>query len=247
MWPCQEEFSGLISPRDLRYPSARPTTRYEPPEAPARTKKLSIITQDSFEALLAWLDADRQTAGLKYETIRAGLIRIFVSQGFSDAEDLADQTINRVTDKLPTIRESYVGEPARYFHGVARNIVREAWRRKEVATENPPERPSRAVETSERQDCLLRCLKLLPGEKREMVLDYYLYEGRDKVAHHERMAVELGITKGALRTRVHHIRAGLEQCVLQCVKRFAEKQKPLRRTWFNRNEETRALNKEHRP
>ena len=208
---------------------------------------MATITRDSFEALLAWLDSDREAAGRKYEIIRAGLIRIFVSQGFNDAEDLADLTINRVIDRLPDIREGYVGEQARYFHGVARNIVREARRRKEIATDNVPERLSRVVETSDRHECLLECLKLLPGEKRELILDYYLYEGRDKVEHHRRMAGELGLTEGALRTRAHHIRVNLEKCVSQCVKNLAEKQKTLWGAWLNRREMTGVINKEPRP
>lgn len=185
------------------------------------------ISQEPFDTLLAWLDTEREAAGRKYEIIRAGLVRIFVSQGFSDAENLADLTINRVTNRLPDIRESYVGDPARYFHGVARNIAHEARRRKEIATDKIPERPSQVTNTSDRYNCLLGCLKLLPREKSELILDYYLYEGRDKIEHRRRMAAELEITEGALRTRVHHIRAKLEKCVLDCTKNLNEKQKTI--------------------
>jgi DNA-directed RNA polymerase specialized sigma24 family protein len=184
--------------------------------------------QEPFDALLAWLDSERETAGHKYEVIRSGLIRIFISQGFNDAEDLADLTINRVASKLPEIRADYVGEPARYFHGVARNIILEARRRKEIATDSIPERLSQAPNTTDRYDCLLKCLELLSSEKRELILDYYLYEGRDKIEHHICMAKELGITEGALRTRAHHIRVSLEKCVLQCTQELMEKQKD---TW----------------
>lgn len=182
------------------------------------------IIKESFEALLEWLDQNREIAGRKYETIRTGLIRIFVSQGFSDAEDLADLTINRVSDRLPEIRDGYIGDPARYFHGVARNIIREARRRREVATEVSPVQLSRTINPSDEYECLLQCLKLLPPEKSELILDYYLYEGHDKIEHHKRMAEELGITEGALRTRAHHIRAALEKCVRQCTKNPAKKQ-----------------------
>lgn len=181
------------------------------------------ITLESFEALLEWLDTNREAAGRKYELIRGGLIRIFISRGFNDAEDLADLTINRVVDRLPDIRADYVGEPARYFHGVARNVTREAGRRKEVATERPPERTAPIAKTSDRHDCLIKCLQLLPDGKRELILDYYLYDGRDKIEHHRRMAEELGVTEGALRTRAFHIRAALEVCVLECVQRVAGK------------------------
>src|SRR5688572_23081082 len=90
------------------------------------------VTQAQFDSLLSWLSPDRDLAGRKYETIHSGLVRVFVSKGFNDAEDLADETINRVIKRLPEIQNSFVGEPVYYFHGVARNIIRESNRRKEV-------------------------------------------------------------------------------------------------------------------
>jgi DNA-directed RNA polymerase specialized sigma24 family protein len=162
------------------------------------------------------------------------LVRIFVSQGFNDAEDLADLTIDRVVTKLPGIRDGYVGEPARYFHGVARNVIREARRRKEVATDAPPERPFRLTSTSDEDECLRRCLKLLPSEKVELILDFHVYQGKDKIEQHKLMAEELEITEGALRSRAHHIRAQLEKCVRQCAKNLAEKQKASQRALLTR-------------
>jgi RNA polymerase sigma factor (sigma-70 family) len=182
------------------------------------------ITQESFEALLAWLDPNREIAGQKYEAIRTGLVRIFVSKGFNDAEDLADLVINRVADRLPEIRGTYVGAPVNYFRGVARNVMREAWRRKEIATDVFPESLSHMTSTSDEYDCLLNCLKLLPSEKRELVLDFYVYDKRDKIAHHKRIAQELGITESNLRVRVHRIRNTLEKCVLQCINDLVVKQ-----------------------
>lgn len=70
-----------------------------------------------------------------------------------------------------------------------------------------------------------KCLNLLTGEKRDLILDYYLYEGRDKIEHHKRMAEELRLTEGALRTRAHQIKVTLEKCVLQCTKSRRVKQK----------------------
>lgn len=178
------------------------------------------INEESFASLLAWLDPDREVAGQKYEVIRAGLIRIFVSKGFSDAEDLADEAINRVMKKLPEIQDTYVGEPVRYFHGVARYIVREMIRRKEIAVENVPGVSVEAEVHSDEYDCLLKCLRFLQPDKRELILDYYVYDGRDKIAQHRRMAGELGITEGALRGRAHHVRGNLEKCIQQCIERM---------------------------
>jgi RNA polymerase sigma factor (sigma-70 family) len=179
------------------------------------------ITQEQFDSLLDWLDHDRDTAGRKYETIREGLLRIFAAKGFSDAEDLVDETINRVIIRLPDIKDTYEGDPARFFHGVARNIIRERLRRKLVPLDDEsvlPDPPSEKQE-DDRHECLDLCLDVLQAQKRDLLLTYLEHEGREKIEHHKQMARELGITEGALRGRVHQIRSGVEQCVKQCVRR----------------------------
>jgi len=203
------------------------------------------FSPEAFNALLVWLDTNREAAGQKYETIRAGLIRIFVSQGFSDAEDLADLTIDRVIARLPEIVSNYVGEQARYFGGVARNVAHEARRRKELATDLIPEKQSQATETSDTHDCLIVCLRSLSRQNQELILDYYLYQGHDKAEHHRHMAREFGITDGALRTRTHHIRVSLEKCVLHCLSRLTKKQKPAWGALLKRRHITNAIGKEH--
>jgi DNA-directed RNA polymerase specialized sigma24 family protein len=183
-------------------------------------------TQESFEALLAWLHSDdREAAGQQYEIIYTGLVRIFVSKGFSDAEHLADETIRRVCERLPEIRENYVGERARYFQGVARYIILEQRRNKEVATDRFPVQWTEVPDTSDEHNCLLRCLTFLARDKRELILDYYLYEGHAKIEAHREMAHELAITENALRGRAHHIRANLEKCVRQCMQSLKQTQK----------------------
>ena len=175
------------------------------------------ITKELFDALLDWLDPDRNKAGQRYETIRAGLVRMFVSKGISDAGYSADETMDRVMRRLPEIRASYVGDPARYFHGVARNLILEARRKKEVVTEVLPECLTKEPDRSDASECLSKCLKQLPRDKQEFILDYHLYHGHAKIEHHRQMAGELSISEGALRTRAHHLRVSLEKCVLQCI------------------------------
>jgi len=148
---------------------------------------------------------------------------VFVSKGLNDAEDLVDETINRVIARLPDIKENYCGEPVRYFHGVARNVIRETTRRKEIAMEVASVTVFSDPIISSELECLDACLRILPPEKGDLILDYYLYEGHDKIEHHKRMATALGISHGALRGRAHHIRAGLEECVKQCVQRKENK------------------------
>jgi DNA-directed RNA polymerase specialized sigma24 family protein len=175
------------------------------------------FTNEPFDALLEWLHPDRENAGERYETIRSGLIRIFVSKGLSDAEHYSDEVIDRVMKRLPEIRAGYVGDPAKYFHGVARNVLLEARRQREIPTEVVPERTTRESPATETSECLAKCLGLLPKEKRDLILDYYLYQGHAKIQHHRQMAEELSITEGALRTRAHHLRVNLEKCLVQCL------------------------------
>ena len=187
-----------------------------------------LVTQEQFDLLLEWLGPDRDSAGRKYETIRSGLVRIFISKGFSDAEDLADETINRVMVRLPDIMANYSGEPVRYFHGVAKNVIRESLRRKEVTAAVVIEgRADPEPERSEEYDCLGHCLGRLPPSKRDLILDYYLYEGRWKVEHHKKMAGQLNITEGAIRSRAFQIRLSLENCMRHCALRMKSKKSSL--------------------
>ena len=174
------------------------------------------ITQEQFDSLLTWLGNDREVAARKYETIRSGLVRMFISKGFSDAEDLADKTIDRVIVRLPDIKANYIGDPAYYFHGVARNIIRESSRRREIASELVDLRVEPKFESGEDHNCLSHCLDRLPVSKRELILNYYLYEGHKKVESHKRMAQQLNISEGAIRSRAFQIRVSLATSMRQC-------------------------------
>jgi len=186
------------------------------------------ITQEQFDSLLSWLNADRELAAKSYETIRSSLVKMFVLNGFNDAEDLADETINRVMGRLPEIRTGYISEPAYYFHGVARNIVRERRRRREISAEHIEITVEPRVEPSEESLCLGHCLRRLSESKRDLILDYYLYEGHRKVEHHKDMAGELKITTGAIRNRAHKIRSNLADCMRECTLIKKGRQCPLR-------------------
>ena len=51
------------------------------------------MNRDELEALLKFLDPDRERAGERYETVRSRLIRLFEWRGCSSPEDLADEEI----------------------------------------------------------------------------------------------------------------------------------------------------------
>lgn len=178
-------------------------------------KKEWVITQEAFDGLLAWLDADRDRAARKYETVRTRLIKIFSCRGCGEADDLADETINRVTAKLSEIADSYLGDPALYFYGVANKVYLEYLRRR-PALELPPAREA-TEEVEATYACLERCMDQLPAENRRLVLQYYQEEKRAKIDRRRKLAAELGIAVNALRIRAHRIRQQLQQCVRACL------------------------------
>jgi DNA-directed RNA polymerase specialized sigma24 family protein len=179
------------------------------------------LTQEQFDSLLGWLDADRNAAALKYAKIQLRIIRIFACRGCCEAETLADDTFDRVASKIEWLIVNYVGDPTLYFYGVAQNVYREYLRRKppadlpEQVVDSPnPEEDERVYE------CLTSCMGQLPSENTNLVLSYYEGEKQTKITNRKRLAEELGITLDALRIRVHRIRRELRKCVFKCLDRF---------------------------
>ena len=178
-------------------------------------KQDSAITQTNFDSLLAWLDSDRDQAGIIYEQIRRRLIKIFECRGRHDAEELADETINRVTLKIPAIAQDYVGDKTLYFYGVAQNVFHEALRKHAPVAMPPPIPKSEDVEME--FECLDRCLQQLTNGNRMLMLEYYQNDKRAKIEHRKAMAEKLGVAQNALRIRAHRIRLTLQQCVESCL------------------------------
>jgi hypothetical protein len=63
-------------------------------------KKQWVITQDSFDKLLALLDPDRERAGEQYEKIRRKLVKHFLKRRCAHADECVDETFNRVAQKI---------------------------------------------------------------------------------------------------------------------------------------------------
>ena len=170
------------------------------------------LTLSSFTQLLKWLDSDSERAAEKYESIRNGLIKIFVSRGFENAEELADHTFDRVASSVTQLIETYVGDPARYFWGVARAVMMESSRRK--AQVLMPVVMVGSGDVSDRAyNCLEKCLNQLSETDRDLILQYYASEKRSKVARREELARSLGVSSNLLQVKVRKIRRKLEACI----------------------------------
>lgn len=180
------------------------------------------LTPESFELLLMWLDSDREQAGEKYQRIRLRLIKILSCRGCPEADDLADEAINRVAARLKEIADTYSGDPALYFYGVAQKVHLEYLRKKTIHHEphdtfQSSQVPEPETENEAEYSCLEECMDHLPPEHRLLVLEYYQEEKRAKIEHRKKLADQMGIGVNALRIRAHRIRLQLQECVRQCL------------------------------
>lgn len=189
---------------------------------PPSPKQKWTLTREAFEALLSWLDVDRERAGERYVVIRTRLIKGFERHGCRDPETLADDTINRVAKKLPEIRATYEGDPARYFFGVAHHVHMEYLRRPatvplpqaELLRAGASSSPVPLEDEDEQAYEYLRiCMSRLSPEEREMILQYYSGEGQSRIRLRKELSERLGITLANLRLRAQRIRDRLKRCI----------------------------------
>ena len=181
------------------------------------------LSPEAFEKLLAALGPGREQAGETYERIRQRLLRFFEWRRADCPEDLTDRTIDRVGKRLEdgdTIRAS---DPAVYFYGVAKNVLKEHWsekRRGMLAVSRLAEHvPAGSDPESERRfRCLEECLEALSPADRDLVLGYYVGRGIGKIENRRRIAAKLGVDPNNLRIRMHRLRARLEECIERCIR-----------------------------
>jgi DNA-directed RNA polymerase specialized sigma24 family protein len=188
---------------------------------PSRGRE-SSLTAESFNNLLAWLHKDRDEAGRVYEEIRSKLIKGFKSHSCPVSEELADETINRVTRKLPEIIETYVGDPRRYFFGVAYRVLLEYQRYGHLLVPLP----EKELPFEERRDnvetvygCLENCLRHLAPHSRELILQFYQGEKQVKIKQRKELAERLNTKLANLRLQAHRIRTSLRKCILTCLEK----------------------------
>ena len=183
--------------------------------------KDKILNQGNFSKLLEWLDRDIDAAGQKYETIRLRLIKIFYARGCRLAEELADETIDRVIGQIESIATTYQGNPSLYFYGVAKKVFLEDTR-KPVFSELNEKLPLYSADTYEleRNDrCLNKCLNNLDSEQRNFIISYYQNDKQAKIEHRRQMHIDLGISAESFRLRAFRIRNKLEKCVFKCLEK----------------------------
>jgi RNA polymerase sigma factor (sigma-70 family) len=186
--------------------------------------KRQALTQDEFDRLLAWLDPDPLRAGGRYEDIRRSLIKIFNWRGCADAEDMADEVINRVARHVHKFEATYVGDAANYFYGVGRKLLYEYQRQSKehvpldeaVGRDIPAPEPEEGYSEAEHK-CLARCVGKLDAASRELIMAYYALDRENKIEGRRLLAERFGISVNNMRVKVYRIRAALEKCIRECL------------------------------
>lgn len=180
----------------------------------SKTKK--EVTRERFASFLEWLSPDRDVAGEEYERLRFRLCTFFSQRQCSFADELADETINRVILKSS---EEEIENKIAYCYGVAKNVYRESLRKQRIhvdiddvtITAKAPEEPSFSSE------CLDKCLEKLPSDSRNLLLEYFSEAKLAKINLHRRISESLETTQTALRMRVMRTKQKLKVCVQECM------------------------------
>lgn len=182
----------------------------------AELKVKKEVTRERFEGFLDWLSPDRDRAGEEYERLRFRLCTFFSQRQCGFADELADETINRVILKSS---EEQIENKIAYCYGVARNVYRESLRKERphldiddvTVAAKAPEEPSFS------RECLDKCLDKLPPDSRNLLLDYFSEAKQAKVELHRRISETLQMTQTALRMRVMRSKEKLKICVQECM------------------------------
>jgi DNA-directed RNA polymerase specialized sigma24 family protein len=199
--------------------------------APDLFREKRALTQLAFRRLLEWLDDGVESQGETYLEMRRRLVSYFDRRNRVDADELADETFNRIAHTLAQGDVIGTKPPARYCYVVARFVLLEGFRRdrKYVRVEGRCDgdvpRTTRITlvpihdqqdVNEQRLDCLDRCLDGLRPDQRELAIDYYRDVRRQRIERRRDLARRLGITTNALAIRACRLRDALMTCVEAC-------------------------------
>ena len=184
----------------------------------------SAIPTESLEEILAWLDPDREVAAAMYVQLRHNLTQTFIWRQCSDPEGMTDEVFDRVARKVREVRPTYEGDPRRYFHAVARNLIKEYLKKikAQVSLEDVDLATQLMAETEEEtvdiEECLQSCLQEMSADKRDLIVEYHAKEKQAKIDHRRELAQRLGVSVEALRVRAYRNTTSLKQCIERCLK-----------------------------
>ena len=166
-----------------------------------------------------------ESGGETYLEMRRRLTAYFDRKNCLASDQLADETLTRVAQKLDE-KGSITGmSPPHYCYVVAKFVFLEYLRRPEETQPRLENLPSLSTAmsdaasaslTQERMECLELCLNKLGVADRELILEYYQGDQRAKIERRANLAERLGLTTNAVSIRACRIRQRLELCVRRC-------------------------------
>jgi DNA-directed RNA polymerase specialized sigma24 family protein len=150
--------------------------------------------------------------------LRESLVRFFQIKGDADAEESADESLDRVAAKLG--EAVLIEDLTKYSFGVARLVflenLRKAQKAKKVLAEYRLEGPEgqETVDDSDDFSLMRECFAELAEDERKILHRYFA--DRPLVELGEKridLAASLGISKNTLRLKIFRLRRRLEDCV----------------------------------
>lgn len=182
-----------------------------------------VLSKSSFDLFLAILDSNPNLAAQKYETLRIKLIKFFEWRACSFAEDLTDETLDRVVKKVEAGEQ--INDYTSYSYQVARFLYLEYLKKqakRQAVVTNMTATVSVDEDDNPQLNCLESCLSNLSTDNRKIILGYYYNDKQAKIDRRKKLAETLGISANALRIKALRIRAKLEECVLKCLNNYEE-------------------------
>ena len=172
---------------------------------------------DSLEDLLEKLEPTAQTTQLAYKLCRSKMVKFFQWRGCEDSAALADETIARFVEKHSSGTQVAPDKLYSYLYAIALHVFFEFLRKKKKADRTRDKikelwRPP-ALASDKRWECQKHCLERLESDKKDLLERYYLTNEEP-----EDIAVDMGITVGTLRLRIHRIKQELRTCCEDCLK-----------------------------
>ena len=182
------------------------------------------LDQSNFNRALKILGQGDPARGTReYLSVHQELETAFRTWGFTDQEDLtklADETMDRVAQKLPQ-QWKEGDDPTFFIFRVARFVRLEQYRkRRYLEPEEKIEKlgPEPVDQSSEQKEHLHQaldgCLDELAEGERELILDYYQGEGGTKIDLRKKLATKFNSDSiNALRIKAFRLRQRIENCL----------------------------------
>jgi DNA-directed RNA polymerase specialized sigma24 family protein len=178
------------------------------------------IASDPLDRLLRQFDPDPEEAGERYLRLREKLVSYFEIERLARAEELADETLDRLARRVSQGEE--IHKLSAYALGVARLVALETRQREAESARKLREFARISGGANEAREpglqCLDCCLEKLPAESRALILAYYREDRGARIEQRKKMAEQFGLNAAALRNRALRLRANLEVCLKRCLR-----------------------------